>query len=441
MRSLARGLAVPRCRRPVRGEEGGTPMRRCSAAAPSRLRARRRRPCRGARWTRPDVQDSKAARVESPRVKRLRNAVLRCEQQVAAACREPQAVVRRPAHVLDAARRGPVVRLPVRLAALPRHEEVAARRNGHVVAGVVTAHVGEVALVVRGAIDAGRNCAVERCVDRLLHRRTPRVRAVVGDIDGALVGCHFRLTAVFARGDQDGRARQLGGKRHALPALAAIGRVQQDGGLAHNPALVTAEADRVEAVVEALVLCGRHVAWVPGLATVHRLQQRLAGANQEAVVGVRASEAYVQQHNALVHRQLNHLPVAADDLIRNRGRRASQLDKLACRRRRRKRRAGSEHRAPVGAADCLGLRLLRLQRLRVRGNGDVAARGGGGMCHQRRGGSAAGGAGGAQRRGGACAAHAGRGIGRKLHGDDVSAPMAGAARREVPRGILRESGV
>lgn len=45
-------------------------------------------------------------------------------------------------------------------------------------------------------------------------------------------------------------------QRDALPALAAIGGVQQDGGLAHDPALVAVEGDGVEAEVEALVLRG-----------------------------------------------------------------------------------------------------------------------------------------------------------------------------------------
>lgn len=39
---------------------------------------------------------------------------------------------------------------------------------------------------------------------------------------------------------------QLCTEGNALPALASIARVQQDGGLTHNPALITAEADRLE---------------------------------------------------------------------------------------------------------------------------------------------------------------------------------------------------
>jgi hypothetical protein len=48
---------------------------------------------------------------------------------------------------------------------------------------------------------------------------------------------------------------QLGAEWDAFPVLAAIRGVQQDCGLAHDPALLAAEADRVEAVVEAL--CAR----------------------------------------------------------------------------------------------------------------------------------------------------------------------------------------
>lgn len=45
---------------------------------------------------------------------------------------------------------------------------------------------------------------------------------------------------------------QLGTEGDALPVLAAISRVQQDGRLPDNPALIATEADRVEAVVETL---------------------------------------------------------------------------------------------------------------------------------------------------------------------------------------------
>jgi hypothetical protein len=58
--------------------------------------------------------------------------------------------------------------------------------------------------------------------------------------------------------------------------------VQQDGGLADDPALVAGERDRLEAVVEALVARGGDVARRPRAAAVGRLEQRLARAEQEA---------------------------------------------------------------------------------------------------------------------------------------------------------------
>lgn len=75
---------------------------------------------------------------------------------------------------------------------------------------------------------------------------------------------------------------QLGAEWDALPVLATIAGMQQDSGLAHNPTLVTAEADGVEAVVEALVLSSLNGAWLPALATIKGLQQGLASTQQEA---------------------------------------------------------------------------------------------------------------------------------------------------------------
>lgn len=53
------------------------------------------------------------------------------------------------------------------------------------------------------------------------------------------------------RSDEDWVARQLGGEGDALPIVTAVCRVQQDGRLAHYPALLAIERDGVEAVVEA----------------------------------------------------------------------------------------------------------------------------------------------------------------------------------------------
>ena len=102
-----------------------------------------------------------------------------------------------------------------------------------------------------------RHGAVERGVHRLLHRRRPRVGRVVGDVHRARVGRHLGLPRLAGQGlDEDGGARQLGRQRHPLPVGPAVGGVQQDRGLAHDPALVAVERDGVEPVVEALVLQG-----------------------------------------------------------------------------------------------------------------------------------------------------------------------------------------
>eukprot|EP00983_Pelagomonas_calceolata_P039346 1137150-Pelagomonas_calceolata.AAC.6 len=77
---------------------------------------------------------------------------------------------------------------------------------------------------------------------------------------------------------------ELGTQRHALPVLAAVRGVQQDGRLAHNPALIPIEVDGVEAVVEALVLGRLHRAGRPRLAAIKGLQQGLPGAQQEACI-------------------------------------------------------------------------------------------------------------------------------------------------------------
>ena len=129
------------------------------------------------------------------------------------------------------------MRLPVGLPRGPRHVEVAPRGHGHVLARDVGARdVGERALVVGRAADARRHGPVERRVDRLLHRGGPGVRGVVGHVDRALVGRHLGLAGLGPgqRLDQHGRARELGRERDALPVGAAVGGVQQDGGLAHQ---------------------------------------------------------------------------------------------------------------------------------------------------------------------------------------------------------------
>ena len=67
-----------------------------------------------------------------------------------------------------------------------------------------------------------------------------------------LVSGHLCAAALPWQGhDEDGISRELRREGHALPILACVRRVQQDGGLAADPALLPVEGDGVEAVVEA----------------------------------------------------------------------------------------------------------------------------------------------------------------------------------------------
>lgn len=120
-------------------------------------------------------------------------------------------------------------------------------------------HHGERAVVVGGARNARRDGAVEGGIDRLFHGGLPGVRGVVGDVDGAGVGDHLGGALAGPGKNADGRAWELGGERDAVPAGAAIRGVEQDGGLADNPALLAREGDGVEAVVEALLCNVRNV--------------------------------------------------------------------------------------------------------------------------------------------------------------------------------------
>lgn len=85
-----------------------------------------------------------------------------------------------------------------------------------------------------------------RCERRTAGRRAPGSLS----LRASLVCSMCRGSPQQLGADQSVRTRQ----GDALPALAAVGGVQQDGGLAHDPALVAVEGDGVEAEVEALVL-------------------------------------------------------------------------------------------------------------------------------------------------------------------------------------------
>ena len=66
-----------------------------------------------------------------------------------------------------------------------------------------------------------------------------------------------------------------------FPVLATICGMQQNGRPAYNPPLIAIEADRVETIVEALVLCCSNSSGIPGLSPICSLQQRLTCAQQE----------------------------------------------------------------------------------------------------------------------------------------------------------------
>ena len=67
-----------------------------------------------------------------------------------------------------------------------------------------------------------------------------------------LVGGHLCPPALPGQGhDEDGVSGELRREGHALPILSCVGRVQQDGGLAADPAFLPVKRDGVEAVVEA----------------------------------------------------------------------------------------------------------------------------------------------------------------------------------------------
>eukprot|EP00976_Prorocentrum_cordatum_P065384 1177892-Prorocentrum_minimum.AAC.1 len=125
--------------------------------------------------------------------------------------------------------------------------------NGRV-ASLPAGHGGKAACVVGGAADPAGHGAVEGGRDRLLHRCLPPLPGVGGDVDGALVRHHLGATLVVERGDQQGGAGQAGREGHALPGVAAVGGVVEDGGLTDDVTLLAGERDALEAVVDALIL-------------------------------------------------------------------------------------------------------------------------------------------------------------------------------------------
>ena len=108
----------------------------------------------------------------------------------------------------------------------------------------------------------------------------PAGAAILGLIDGAHIG--GQLGAALAQGrDQVRLAGQLGVEEQAGPALAGVGAVQQQAGLAGDPALGTAEinADQAE------VFFRRQVQgpFLPGGAAITGFQDQPVATHQEAV--------------------------------------------------------------------------------------------------------------------------------------------------------------
>lgn len=70
----------------------------------------------------------------------------------------------------------------------------------------------------------------------------------------AHLGCGHLSGAVAVAVHEHRVSGKLGGKWHPIPFSAAVGGVQQDGGLAHDPPLFAREADAGEPVVDAGVV-------------------------------------------------------------------------------------------------------------------------------------------------------------------------------------------
>ena len=248
--------------------------------------------------------------VHGAEVTGVRQAVHVGDKEAAAAVREPDLVRGVPAHGLHAASGGAVVGQPIALARGPGHVEVSTGGHSHVLALGGALYGGEVALVIRGATDSARDGPVEGGVNGLLDPSRPVVAGVAGGVDGALVGDHLSLAGLAreSRDEQRG-AGELGAQRNPVPGRAPVLGVQEDGRLANNPPLLAAEANGLEAVVDALVLCLGDFAALPCLACILCLQESLAGSENEAVGGVIFLEGNVQEHGALAHREVDGLPV------------------------------------------------------------------------------------------------------------------------------------
>lgn len=150
-----------------------------------------------------------------------------------------------------------------------------------------------------------------------------------------LISCHLCLTSLARqRVHQYGVAWQLSRQWNSFPVCPTICGVQQNGRPAYNPALIPIEADRVETIIEPLILCSSNSSRVPGLPAVCGFQERLTCAQKKTcmllivnaclvaaqhhnkgdgstilsgtMIGISSSKRYVQQYHSWVNWQ-SHL--------------------------------------------------------------------------------------------------------------------------------------
>ena len=162
---------------------------------------------------------------------------------------------------------------------------------------------------VGGALDARRGHAVERRVNRLTHLRLPVASRVVGHVDSTGRGRQLSLSGA-QRHDAVRVPRQLGRERHSLPALARVARVQEDGGLADDPAFAVEEGELGEAIIELLVRVqvGKRTR-LPRFAAVKRLEERALVTDNEPIVRILGIEVDVEEDGGVgCERQIHCRP-------------------------------------------------------------------------------------------------------------------------------------
>ena len=109
-----------------------------------------------------------------------------------------------------------------------------------------------------------------------------------------LISCHLCLTSLAGQSmNQYGVAWQLSRQRHPFPILSTVCGMQQNGWAPHNPAFIPVETDRVETIVEALVLCSGNPSRVPGLAAISSFQECLTCPQEETCMWQTVSVCWV----------------------------------------------------------------------------------------------------------------------------------------------------